>query len=136
MDFDRSVFAAEFIAAGIWSPIRVINSQNEATDGSARYRRPDLDMGRSITTDHEIKYQATDFPDLAEGDVVQFLDAAGEPIVDKVFRVRQSPIVVDDASADTSGHFMRALLTHTPGPPSIEYSVYLLLEDDSRFALE
>lgn len=112
MDFDRSVFAPAFIASGMWIPIRVTSTGSPPiiTDGHARYSRPDVVKG-SLSAEHEIGYQADAFPGLAEGHRVDFLDADGNAIAGKTFRVRQKPYVTENPSDDQTGYFMCANLT-------------------------
>jgi hypothetical protein len=98
----------------MWIPIRVTSQESPAvvTDTHAAYIRPDVPrVTGSLSSEHEIKYQGDDLPDLTEGDGVEFLDEDGTPIDGKTFRVRQVPFVSDDPNDDTTGYFMRALLT-------------------------
>lgn len=115
-DFDdlRDELKAEFVVAGFWIPIRVtsLNSPPVVTHTNAAYRRPDvLRVNGSQSSEHQIEYVADDLPDLAEGHLVDLLDADGNPISGQSFRVREPSFVLDDISADESGYFRRALLT-------------------------
>lgn len=115
MDFDRSLFKEEFMASGMWIPIRVTSTSSPPviTDTHAGYKQP-MDYkngGVNISNQHEIKYQADDLPDLAKDHRVDFLDEDGDPIAGKNFRVRQPPFVTEDPNDDQTGYFMLALLT-------------------------
>ena len=110
----RDELATEFIAAGFWEPIRVTDlaSPPVSVDCYAAYRRPDnLKVNGTLSNDHWIEYQAADLPTLAEGHLVTRMDENGDPIAGEDFRVREAPFVTDDPASDTSGYFMRAILT-------------------------
>jgi hypothetical protein len=114
MDFDRSVFKPAFIAAGMWIPIRVTSQDSPpvVTDTHAGYAQPGVvKVSGSMSSEHQIKYQRDDLPELTEGDGVEFLDADGNPITGKSFRVREEPFVTDDPNDDATGYFMRVRLT-------------------------
>lgn len=116
MDFDRSVFAPAFADAGMWVPIRVTSTASPpvVTDTVAAHRQPTFTRGgASLSDEHEIEYQRHTLPDLAEGDVVDFLDDDGNPIAGQQFRVRQSPEVPNNQNQNTdqTGYFMCAYLT-------------------------
>lgn len=132
MDFDRSVFLPAFAAAGMWIPIRVtsVDSPPVVTDTFARYSQPSvIKNSGNLSSEHEIKYQADKLPDLAEGQGVEFLDANGDPIAGKAFRVREPPIVTTDINDDQSGYFMLAILTSVGSIPTFE------AREDSGFEL-
>jgi hypothetical protein len=114
MDFDRSVFRDAFAEAGMWVPIRATSQGSPAVsvDLFVDYRAPDnIRVNGSISDDHEIEYVADDLPDLREGDSIVFLDADGDPIAGRSFRVRAPPFITDNPGDDQSGFFKRALLT-------------------------
>lgn len=114
MDFDRSAFKDEFVGAGMWAPIRVTSTDSPAvvTDTHAGFKSPDnVRLGGSLSRDYEIEYVATDLPDLAEDQRVDFLDEDGDEISGQAYRVRQAPSVTDNPGDDQSGYFLRALLT-------------------------
>lgn len=115
MDFDRSVFKDELIAAGMWVPIRVTSTDSPPviTDTHVGFKSPDnVRLGGSLSRDYEIEYVAGDLPDLAEGQRVDFLDTdGGDEMSGQAYRVRQPPYVTDNPVDDQSGYFLRALLT-------------------------
>lgn len=113
-DFDRSIFKPQFIAAGMWEAIRVTSNDSPPviTDTHALRRAPDVQLLRSHQSNqYEIKYVHDDLPDLTEGHTVEFIDADGDPIAGRAYRVRSEPYVSDAPSDDRSGYFKRALLT-------------------------
>ena len=110
----RAEMKSEFVAAGLWIPIRVTSDASPpvVTDTHASYRAPDtVRVTGSVSDDHEIEYVADDLPDLAERDRVDLLDDDGVAITGKAFTVRQAPYVTDNPGDDQSGYFKRALLT-------------------------
>ena len=115
MDFDRSIFRPLFAAVGLWEPVRLTSQDTTpiVTDGFARYNRPDtVKVIGALSAEHEIRFVAGEFPDMREGDRVDFLDGeGGDPVAGRAFRVRSTPIVTDDPAEDCSGYFKLAELT-------------------------
>lgn len=110
-DFDRSVFWPEFKAAGMLSPAAVKQAGKPRVLVDVRYSQPSDGIGSQVSQQHSIKYQHADLPYLAEGDLVDFLDADGAVIRAQRFKVREAPLVSNNPGDDTSGYFRHALLT-------------------------
>lgn len=101
-DFDESLFAPAFIAAGMWVLASVLLAGTDVpVDVYVDFARQDVNPFTGVvSTDYEMEYERASLPTLAEGDQVSI---AGE-----LYRVRRSPLVW---GAQASGHFRKALLT-------------------------
>lgn len=65
----------------------------------------------SISKEYGIEYITSDLPNLAEGDIVVFIDADGNPIPKRKFKVRSTPYVSEDPRKGTDGTWHCADLT-------------------------
>lgn len=110
-DFDRSIFWPEFKAAGMLRVASVKQAGKSATIVDVKYSQPTDTLSQQLSQEHSIKYQHADLPNLAEGDTVSFLDAAGAVIRAERFRVRSAALVSNEPADDRSGYFRYALLT-------------------------
>ena len=109
--FPRHLFRQAFAAVGIWDSVRVTSQDTPPVviETEAGYIRPDVvKMSNALSAEHEMKYQADQLPDLAEGDGVEFLSGVATGML---FQVRSTPFVSDDPAEDRSGYFKWAYLT-------------------------
>ena len=109
--FDTDALWAAAIAAGFLREC-TIKSRGGAKTGYVDYNEPDTQRfeGAALTKDYIIGYQVKDFPNVAEGDQVVFLDDEHEPISGK-FKVRVPAFVSDRPLDGLDGRYRFALLT-------------------------
>lgn len=113
-DFDLGVLWPTFKAAGMLQRVSIKpKAGGAARTGDVGYIQPDVLKidGSATSREHRIEYQAADFPGLAEGDVVTFLDADDEPVPKMKFRVRRPPYVSDNQLDGDDGTYLLAVLT-------------------------
>lgn len=109
--FDTDVLWAAAIAAGMLREC-TIKSRGGAKTGWVDYNEPDTARfeGAARSKDYTIEYQVKDFPNIAEGDPVVFLDDEHEPVAGK-FTVRAPSFVSDRPLDGLDGRYRFALLT-------------------------